>query len=148
MKSLKSLTELLTLAWTLIASRACCAFLQLLRYWLNSPWFVVSVFWTVKTTVKAAKILAIPSLLSASTHLHDYCLSSKYSLCLLLFYKCWLAALELIVFLLHHCKCQNQNRRISFLFYCMSGGGETWITGTLYNNDYCWNIQLFNTYFN
>ena len=39
----------------------------------------------------------------------------------------------------------------TFIFHLTAymGGGETWVTGQiLYNSDYCWNIEPFNTYFN
>ena len=39
-------------------------------------------------------------------------------------------------------------QKVSFLFPCISRRGATWVPDqTLYSNsDYCWNIELFNTY--
>ena len=39
-------------------------------------------------------------------------------------------------------------KKMSFHFHCISMGGETWTTDqTQWNSEYCWNIELFHTYF-
>lgn len=37
-------------------------------------------------------------------------------------------------------------QKMSLLIYCMKSGGESWDTGqTICKNDYCWNMEIFNT---